>query len=194
MCNSVVLTWILNSISPELFVGQVFSKTASVVWADLQETYDKVDGTHSYVLAGNPPFALFFENPIHSERRDDEGRVASDSDGTKSLSSEEDHSDFGATLMEEDTPPGGISETNLILTNEANLSVQPAESVVPRRSSRHSNVPQNLNDFIIKGKVKYGVVRVVNYSNLSNDNFCFTSNLNKSIEPKTYQEEILDTN
>ncbi|GJR57250.1 putative RNA-directed DNA polymerase [Tanacetum coccineum] len=45
MCNSVVLIWILNSISAELFVGQVFSKTASVVWADLQETYEKVDGS-----------------------------------------------------------------------------------------------------------------------------------------------------
>ncbi|GKC23646.1 ribonuclease H-like domain-containing protein, partial [Tanacetum coccineum] len=50
MCNSVVLTWILNSISAELFVGQVFSKTASVVWADLQETYDKVDGLDDVYL------------------------------------------------------------------------------------------------------------------------------------------------
>ncbi|XP_035838049.1 uncharacterized protein LOC110900632 [Helianthus annuus] len=36
-CNSVVLTWLLNSISEELFLGQVFSKLASEVWTDLKE-------------------------------------------------------------------------------------------------------------------------------------------------------------
>ncbi|KAI3730698.1 hypothetical protein L1987_61872 [Smallanthus sonchifolius] len=44
-CNSVVLTWILNSVSDELYVGQVYSKLASEVWTDLRETYDKVDGS-----------------------------------------------------------------------------------------------------------------------------------------------------
>nr|GEW69785.1 putative reverse transcriptase, RNA-dependent DNA polymerase, Gag-polypeptide of LTR copia-type [Tanacetum cinerariifolium] len=99
-----------------------------------------------------------------------------------------------STLMEENTPPEGISKTKPSLTNKTNVSDQPAESVVPKRSSRPSKVPRNLNDFVIEGKVKYGVERVVNYSNLSNDNFCFTSNINKSIEPKTYQEATLDTN
>ncbi|GKD90938.1 ribonuclease H-like domain-containing protein [Tanacetum coccineum] len=99
-----------------------------------------------------------------------------------------------STSMDENTPPEGITETFLdpILEN----SDQPAETetIVPRRSSRPSKVPQNLNDFVIKGKVKYGVERVVNYSNLSKDNFCFASNLNKSIEPQTYQEAFLDSN
>ncbi|KAJ0596006.1 putative RNA-directed DNA polymerase [Helianthus annuus] len=49
-CNSVVLTWLLNSISEELFLGQVFSKLASEVWTDLKETYDKVDGSVVYDL------------------------------------------------------------------------------------------------------------------------------------------------
>ncbi|MFS7910247.1 putative transcription factor interactor and regulator CCHC(Zn) family [Helianthus anomalus] len=44
-CNSIVLTWILNSISDELYVGQVYSELASEVWNDLKETYDKVDGS-----------------------------------------------------------------------------------------------------------------------------------------------------
>ncbi|KAK9057657.1 hypothetical protein SSX86_022493 [Deinandra increscens subsp. villosa] len=44
-CNSVVLTWILNSVSEELYVGQVYSKLASEVWTDLRETYDKIDGS-----------------------------------------------------------------------------------------------------------------------------------------------------
>ncbi|KAJ0520852.1 putative RNA-directed DNA polymerase [Helianthus annuus] len=44
-CNSVVLTWILNSVSEELYLGQVYSKLASEVWKDLKETYDKIDGS-----------------------------------------------------------------------------------------------------------------------------------------------------
>ncbi|KAF5771878.1 putative RNA-directed DNA polymerase [Helianthus annuus] len=50
MCNSVVLTWLLNSISEELFLGQVFSKLASEVWTDLKESFDKIDGSVVYDL------------------------------------------------------------------------------------------------------------------------------------------------
>ncbi|KAF5769726.1 putative transcription factor interactor and regulator CCHC(Zn) family [Helianthus annuus] len=49
-CNSVVITWLLNSISEELFLGQVFSKLASEVWTDLKESFDKVDGSVVYDL------------------------------------------------------------------------------------------------------------------------------------------------
>ncbi|KAJ0720009.1 putative RNA-directed DNA polymerase [Helianthus annuus] len=49
-CNSVVLTWLLNSVSEELYLGQIFSKLASEVWLDLKETYDKVDGSVVYDL------------------------------------------------------------------------------------------------------------------------------------------------
>ncbi|XP_021991325.1 uncharacterized protein LOC110888093 [Helianthus annuus] len=44
-CNSVVLTWLLNFVSEELLLGQVFSKLASEVWVDLKESFDKVDGS-----------------------------------------------------------------------------------------------------------------------------------------------------
>ncbi|GJV96763.1 ribonuclease H-like domain-containing protein [Tanacetum coccineum] len=43
-CNSIVLSWLLNSVSEELFIGQIFSDIASKVWAELKETYDKLDG------------------------------------------------------------------------------------------------------------------------------------------------------
>ncbi|XP_022024521.1 uncharacterized protein LOC110924843 [Helianthus annuus] len=49
-CNFVVLTWLLNSVSEELFLGQVFSTLASEVWEDLKETYDKIDGSVVYDL------------------------------------------------------------------------------------------------------------------------------------------------
>ncbi|XP_071729220.1 uncharacterized protein [Rutidosis leptorrhynchoides] len=43
-CNSVVLSWILGSISEEFYLGQVFSTIASEIWLELKETYDRVDG------------------------------------------------------------------------------------------------------------------------------------------------------
>ncbi|GJW51394.1 hypothetical protein Tco_0092745, partial [Tanacetum coccineum] len=43
--NAIVLGWILNSISEELFLGIFFSKRAKHVWEELKETYDKFDGS-----------------------------------------------------------------------------------------------------------------------------------------------------
>ncbi|GJV77329.1 ribonuclease H-like domain-containing protein [Tanacetum coccineum] len=43
-CNDIVLGWILGSLSPEMYLGQVYSKIASDVTEKLQETYDKIDG------------------------------------------------------------------------------------------------------------------------------------------------------
>ncbi|GJV22769.1 ribonuclease H-like domain-containing protein [Tanacetum coccineum] len=48
--NVVVLGWILNSISKELFLGQIFSKRAKHIWEELKETYDKVDGFMTFSL------------------------------------------------------------------------------------------------------------------------------------------------
>ncbi|GJT70426.1 ribonuclease H-like domain-containing protein [Tanacetum coccineum] len=48
--NAIVLGWILNSISEELFLGQIFSKRAKHVWDKLKETYDKVYGSVTFNL------------------------------------------------------------------------------------------------------------------------------------------------
>ncbi|GKC76681.1 putative RNA-directed DNA polymerase [Tanacetum coccineum] len=63
-----------------------------------------------------------------------------------------------------------------------------------RRSSRQTKLLSSLNDFIVEGKVKYGVERVVNYANLKLDSFCFATALNKSIEPTCYEDVVLDSN
>ena len=44
-CNAIVLGWILGSLSSELYLGQVYSEIASEVWQELEETYDKLDGS-----------------------------------------------------------------------------------------------------------------------------------------------------
>ena len=48
--NAVVMGWILNSISDELFLGQIFSKRACDVWNELKETFDRVDGSVTFNL------------------------------------------------------------------------------------------------------------------------------------------------
>ncbi|XP_071694769.1 uncharacterized protein [Rutidosis leptorrhynchoides] len=49
-CNDVVLSWILGRVSDELYYGQIYTKYASVVWDELKETYDKVDGSMMFNL------------------------------------------------------------------------------------------------------------------------------------------------
>ncbi|MFS7921946.1 putative transcription factor interactor and regulator CCHC(Zn) family [Helianthus anomalus] len=44
-CNSIVLTWILNFVFEELYLGLVYSRIAPDVWKDLKKTYDKIDGS-----------------------------------------------------------------------------------------------------------------------------------------------------
>nr|GFA86090.1 hypothetical protein [Tanacetum cinerariifolium] len=36
MCNSVVFTWILNSLSTDLYVGAIYAKSAYELWNDLK--------------------------------------------------------------------------------------------------------------------------------------------------------------
>nr|GEZ26743.1 hypothetical protein [Tanacetum cinerariifolium] len=44
-CNAMVLTWIMNVVSQDVYIGLVYSKKATIVWKELNETYDKVDGS-----------------------------------------------------------------------------------------------------------------------------------------------------
>jgi hypothetical protein len=49
-CNAIVLTWLMNSVSQDVYMGLVYSDNAACVWKELQETYDKVDGSVIYNL------------------------------------------------------------------------------------------------------------------------------------------------
>ncbi|GJR89385.1 hypothetical protein Tco_0213396 [Tanacetum coccineum] len=84
---------------------------------------------------------------------------------------------------------------------EFNFETEELPANTLRRSSRQTKLPSSLNDFIVEGKVKYGVEKVkygvekvVNYANLNHDNYCVVSALNKSVEPTCYEEAILDSN
>ncbi|GJT69272.1 ribonuclease H-like domain-containing protein [Tanacetum coccineum] len=62
------------------------------------------------------------------------------------------------------------------------------ESQIVRKSSIVSNLPSKFNDFILPSNKNYGIEKHVNYSKLSTIKFCFATNLNKSVEPKSYVE------
>ncbi|XP_075475757.1 uncharacterized protein LOC142511248 [Primulina tabacum] len=55
-CNALVLSWIMNTVSKEIFGGIVYSTDASVVWSDLKEQFDKVNGSRIFSL---PTLSLF---------------------------------------------------------------------------------------------------------------------------------------
>ncbi|XP_039015379.1 uncharacterized protein LOC120145673 [Hibiscus syriacus] len=48
--NPLVLSWIINSVSKELSARIVFASSAALVWADLKERFDKVDGSRVFFL------------------------------------------------------------------------------------------------------------------------------------------------
>ncbi|GJX80998.1 ribonuclease H-like domain-containing protein [Tanacetum coccineum] len=62
-----------------------------------------------------------------------------------------------------------------------------------RRSSIKTSLPSRLKDYEIQGKVNYGLNRYVNYAKLNVKNYSFETNLNKTIEPKTYKEALTDS-
>ncbi|GKA30373.1 ribonuclease H-like domain-containing protein [Tanacetum coccineum] len=49
-CNAIVLTWIMNSVSYDVYMSLVYSDNYAFVWEELQETYDKVNGLAVYNL------------------------------------------------------------------------------------------------------------------------------------------------
>ncbi|GJT29086.1 zf-CCHC domain-containing protein [Tanacetum coccineum] len=42
--NAIMLTWIMNYVSQDVYMGLVYSDNAADVWKELESTYDKVDG------------------------------------------------------------------------------------------------------------------------------------------------------
>ncbi|GJS46587.1 ribonuclease H-like domain-containing protein [Tanacetum coccineum] len=151
----------------------------------------------------------FFDSDIsfkvskNSESPNDEGRVSSYDDGSELCHTQKGDCDSPTTSMDENTHPEGNVESQH--DSDESLSIDHYDqtntditaqtvNMEPRRSSRPHKLPTSLNDFIIEGKVKYGVEKVVNYSTLSKEILYFASSLNKSVKPKTYQEAILDDN
>lgn len=53
-------------------------------------------------------------------------------------------------------------------------------------------MPANFSDYIIEGKYKYGIERSINYYFVDDDTRCFVCNLDKTVEPKKFEEASSD--
>ncbi|KAL4591437.1 hypothetical protein LXL04_004402 [Taraxacum kok-saghyz] len=62
------------------------------------------------------------------------------------------------------------------------------------KSTRETFMPKKFSDYIVEGKYKFGVERFVNYSNLNPSCLCFVSNLDKTVEPRNFEEASQDQN
>ncbi|GJR24286.1 ribonuclease H-like domain-containing protein [Tanacetum coccineum] len=141
----------------------------------------------------------FSESP---KRPYDEGRVSSNDDGSELSPVNQGNDDYDTTSMDENNNThheGTVpNETDFIndfyYNSEFNSKVEelPVNSV--RRSTRQTKLSTSLNMFVIEGKVKYGVEKVVGSANVNHESLCFASGLNKSVEPTCYEEAILDNN
>ncbi|KZV35587.1 hypothetical protein F511_32753 [Dorcoceras hygrometricum] len=67
-CNAIVLSWIMSSVSKEIFAGIVYCTDASKVWADLKERFNKVSESRIYSIQreivclkqGSSPISIYF--------------------------------------------------------------------------------------------------------------------------------------
>jgi len=48
--NAIVLSWIMNSVSKSLLGGIMYASNARVVWDDLFERFNKIDGSRTFNL------------------------------------------------------------------------------------------------------------------------------------------------
>ncbi|XP_076960956.1 uncharacterized protein LOC143637446 [Bidens hawaiensis] len=131
-CNSIVLTWLLNSVSEELCLGQVYSKMATKVWKDLKDTYDKVDG--SVVLNLYQKINMFSQNDSGYESvgtnlliKDELPTVQ---DNFAIISREESHRNFANNFVKGQTQGFGfVSKSNQSFENKKGPNRNPNVNV-----------------------------------------------------------------
>ncbi|GJT45562.1 hypothetical protein Tco_0954277 [Tanacetum coccineum] len=70
---------------------------------------------------------------------------------------------------------------------------EPVAGQTIRRTSKKFVLPTKYNEYVLNKNAKFGIDKVVNYVNLSFDNYVFTTSLNKINEPTTYLEAVKDS-
>ncbi|KAJ0495264.1 putative RNA-directed DNA polymerase [Helianthus annuus] len=83
-------------------------------------------------------------------------------------------------------------DTNVMADNitGTNVETNQSEGTSVRKSYRNVSMPKRFDEFVVEGKVKYGIEKVVSYAHLSYDNKCFVAALNKVCEPTCYNEAV----
>ncbi|GKB92830.1 ribonuclease H-like domain-containing protein, partial [Tanacetum coccineum] len=101
-----------------------------------------------------------------------------------------------ATHIDDNRNYEGNVGTNEQAPRFQNLFENQTEEVSPelRRSNRPSKLPIKLNEFVLDNRVKHGLNRYANHTFLDAESSCFISNLNKSLEPSSFEEDSKDPN
>ncbi|GJS06006.1 ribonuclease H-like domain-containing protein [Tanacetum coccineum] len=148
----------------------------------------------------------FFDNPNDPTPKvpNDDEREHSTGDGNVmayhdvNMSHPVDENETFATPLNEHVNNSKVQQSDLIPHRFNNESLSSTnfgdEPQTARRSERVRNLSPKYNDYILPSNKKYGIEKHVNYSKLFGNNICFASNLNKSCEPKSFKEVILDKN
>nr|GEX13083.1 hypothetical protein [Tanacetum cinerariifolium] len=175
-------------------VDQVLNALNTTLNLDSHSISDHLCDTCNKAKQTREPF------PLSEHKSTKTGRVSSNDDGIELSPDIQGNDDSEATSMEENNthPKGTVpNETDFVNDFYENLKFNSEVEDLPfhtvKRSSRQTKLPTSVNDFVIEGKVKYGVEKVVNYANLNHDNICFASGLNKTIcnTPKLGRSGIL---
>ncbi|GKC68141.1 ribonuclease H-like domain-containing protein, partial [Tanacetum coccineum] len=126
----------------------------------------------------------FFDVQIPISPYDEEGDT-SNVEGNSRVTS-----DDYATVEDEVASAATQIEENVTSENQNGKGYSNTMGTSPelRRSTKQKVMPARFNDFFVNSSVRYGLEKYVCYSNLSRSNLCFSTTLNKSIEPKTFQE------
>ncbi|XP_070025332.1 uncharacterized protein [Nicotiana sylvestris] len=60
-CNAIILSWLMNYVSPELLSGMVYSSNVNAVWDDLKEQFDSLTPISGRETANSREFVQFIE-------------------------------------------------------------------------------------------------------------------------------------
>ncbi|GKF22356.1 hypothetical protein Tco_0074678, partial [Tanacetum coccineum] len=136
-----------------------------------------------------------FSQRCKSSSPNDDGRDPSGSNIDSNSNSDDiakkqsfDDDQGSVQIGEENFPEGNVPENNNVPTHFLDIG----ESSGLRRSSTLSKLPTKLNDYVLNSKAMYGLDKFVNHTWLSAENCGFIANINKSFEPKSYEEAAHD--
>ncbi|GKB78720.1 ribonuclease H-like domain-containing protein [Tanacetum coccineum] len=144
---------------------------------------------YSTILNNHDKFGVSLPSPSDREGdlSNEDGNGCAASDGCLNTSNGE--AVAITTQIEENVNSEGNGQNIQNGDGSNSLGVEPLAEV--RRSSRNRTMHIEFNDFVVNSNVKYGLEKHVSYSKLSSVNFCFSTTLSKSMEPKSYIEAYL---
>ncbi|GKA28023.1 ribonuclease H-like domain-containing protein [Tanacetum coccineum] len=133
----------------------------------------------------------------------DEGRVTPNDEGsalnTPNIPRNVSGGGKATSMGDKSISEGNYQNTQSVLffqdPNDVGLNIPISDPVVAtRKSSRQFKLPARFNDYIVNSSKKYRLKKVVKYSHLSFGNYCFSTSLNKSVEPSTFYKGVMDRN